>query len=126
MGYYPQESLYKPYKYHGYTVRGTPNCPLIIFLPKHLQKLIYKNFPRHFVLCHGLGLDLEPRVDRADKRQLTLDLSESVEGHFTLKTQELLYLDVVDLGELLNNSVFWCWMIFDAFKLSAQLCFLDE
>ena len=26
--YYPQESLYKPYKYHGYTVRGTPNCPL--------------------------------------------------------------------------------------------------
>ena len=29
MGYYPQESLYKPYKYHGYTyVRGTPNCPL--------------------------------------------------------------------------------------------------
>ena len=22
------ESLYKPYKYHGYTVRGTPNCPL--------------------------------------------------------------------------------------------------
>ena len=27
MGYYPQESLYKPYKYHGYTVRGTPNCP---------------------------------------------------------------------------------------------------
>ena len=29
MGYYPQESLYKPYKYHGYTVRGTPNCPLI-------------------------------------------------------------------------------------------------
>ncbi len=31
MGYYPQESLYKPYKYHGYTVRGTPNCPLIVF-----------------------------------------------------------------------------------------------
>ena len=30
MGYYPQESLYKPYKYHGYTVRGTSNCPLII------------------------------------------------------------------------------------------------
>ena len=30
MGYYPQESLYKPYKYHGYTVRGTPNCPLIL------------------------------------------------------------------------------------------------
>ena len=29
MGYYPQESLYKPYKYHGYTVWGTPNCPLI-------------------------------------------------------------------------------------------------
>ena len=29
MGYYPQESLYMPYKYHGYTVRGTPNCPLI-------------------------------------------------------------------------------------------------
>ncbi len=29
MGYYPQESLYKPYKYHVYTVRGTPNCPLI-------------------------------------------------------------------------------------------------
>ncbi len=29
---YPyQESLYKPYKYHGYTVRGTPNCPLIVF-----------------------------------------------------------------------------------------------
>ena len=28
MGYYPQESLYKPYKYHGYTVRGTSNCPL--------------------------------------------------------------------------------------------------
>ena len=29
MGYYSQESLYKPYKYHGYTnVRGTPNCPL--------------------------------------------------------------------------------------------------
>ena len=28
MGYYPQESLYKPYKYDGYTVRGTPNCPL--------------------------------------------------------------------------------------------------
>ena len=28
MGYYPQESLYKPYKYHGYTVRGPPNCPL--------------------------------------------------------------------------------------------------
>ena len=28
MGYYPQESLYKPYKYHGYAVRGTPNCPL--------------------------------------------------------------------------------------------------
>ena len=28
MGYYPQESLYKPYKDHGYTVRGTPNCPL--------------------------------------------------------------------------------------------------
>ena len=23
MGYYPQESLYKPYKYHGYTVMGT-------------------------------------------------------------------------------------------------------
>ena len=31
MGYYPQESLYKPYKYHGYTVRGTPNCPLSIY-----------------------------------------------------------------------------------------------
>ena len=31
MGYYPQESLYKPYKYHGYTVRGTPNCPLNIW-----------------------------------------------------------------------------------------------
>ena len=30
MGYYPQESLYKPYKYHGYTVRGTPNCPLTV------------------------------------------------------------------------------------------------
>ena len=31
MGYNPQESLH--YKYHGYTVRGTPNCPLIfIFL----------------------------------------------------------------------------------------------
>ena len=29
MGYYPQESLYNSYKYHGYTVRGTPNCPLI-------------------------------------------------------------------------------------------------
>ena len=29
ISYYPQESLYKPYKYHGYTVRGTPNCPLI-------------------------------------------------------------------------------------------------
>ena len=28
MVYNPQESLYKPYKYHGYTVRGTPNCPL--------------------------------------------------------------------------------------------------
>ena len=30
MGYYvlSQESLYKFYKYHGYTVRGTPNCPL--------------------------------------------------------------------------------------------------
>ena len=38
MGYYPQESLYKPYKYHGYTVRGTPNCPLIpgfIIIPIH-------------------------------------------------------------------------------------------
>ena len=22
-------ALYKPDKYHGYTVRGTPNCPLI-------------------------------------------------------------------------------------------------
>ena len=22
------KSQYKPYKYHGYTVRGTPNCPL--------------------------------------------------------------------------------------------------
>ena len=32
MGYYPQESLYKPYKYHGYTVRGTLNCPLNIGL----------------------------------------------------------------------------------------------
>ena len=32
MGYYPQESLYKPSKYHGYTVRGTPNCPLILWL----------------------------------------------------------------------------------------------
>ena len=30
MGYYPEESLYKPYKYHGYTVRGTPNCPLTL------------------------------------------------------------------------------------------------
>ena len=30
MGYYHQESLYKPYKYHGYTVRGTPHCPLTV------------------------------------------------------------------------------------------------
>ena len=36
MGYYPQESLYKPYKYHGYTVRGTPNCPLIDIHPGKL------------------------------------------------------------------------------------------
>ena len=39
MGYYPQESLYiyKPYKYHGYTVRGTPNCPLNGQQKSHLQ-----------------------------------------------------------------------------------------
>ena len=41
MGYYPQESLYKPYKYHGYTVRGTPNCPLITtFYANQKQPLI--------------------------------------------------------------------------------------
>ena len=36
-GLLSQESLYKPYKYHGYTVRGTPNCPLnnvVYTLPK--------------------------------------------------------------------------------------------
>ena len=32
MGYYPQESLYKPYKYHGYTVRGTHNCPFYVYV----------------------------------------------------------------------------------------------
>ena len=26
----PRMPIYKPYKYHGYTVRGTPNCPLIL------------------------------------------------------------------------------------------------
>ena len=30
MGYYPQESLYKPYKYHGYTVRGYTQLSLDI------------------------------------------------------------------------------------------------
>ena len=32
MGYNPQESLENTTntKYHGYTVRGTPNCPLIV------------------------------------------------------------------------------------------------
>ena len=39
MVYYPQESLYKPYKYHGYTVRGTPNCPLIITI--YIYNTIY-------------------------------------------------------------------------------------
>ena len=37
MGYYPQESLYKPYKYHGFIllgVHGTPNCPLKVDIPK--------------------------------------------------------------------------------------------
>ena len=26
----PRIPIYKPYKYHGYTVRGTPNFPLIL------------------------------------------------------------------------------------------------
>ena len=46
MAYYPQESLYKPYKYHGYTVRGTPNCPLnqaCDIQTKYIQK-IYQVF----------------------------------------------------------------------------------
>ncbi len=41
MGYYPQESLYKPYKNHGYTVRGTPNCPLIT--SKRVKSSFYLN-----------------------------------------------------------------------------------
>ena len=43
MGYYPQESLYKPYKYHGYTVRGTPNCALIIAMIDWIKSAL-KNF----------------------------------------------------------------------------------
>ena len=52
MGYYPQESLYKPYKYHGYTVRGTHNCPLIkaavtlslvFFVGRTPPKMVSKN-----------------------------------------------------------------------------------
>ena len=46
MGYYPQESLYKPYKYHGYTVRGTPNCPLTFPFLKTLRKTLRCNSPR--------------------------------------------------------------------------------
>ena len=34
------KSLYMPYKYHGYTVRGTPNCPLIQgFFWDHFMKV---------------------------------------------------------------------------------------
>ena len=54
MGYYPQESLYKPYKYHGYTVRGTPNCPLIqddMFSPTQV--------PSGWGGCRGLTVTLK-------------------------------------------------------------------
>ena len=36
------KSLYKPYKYHGYTVRGTPDCPLTFASPKtyHWAKVV--------------------------------------------------------------------------------------
>ncbi len=53
MGYYPQESLYKPYMYHGYTVRGTPNCPLI--QPEMIKLSIHRvkkyEFKKPFVMA---------------------------------------------------------------------------
>ena len=42
MGNNPQESLentINTYKYHGYTVRGTPNCPLKCYLPQNAMGL---------------------------------------------------------------------------------------
>ena len=31
--------IFSPYKYHGYTVRGTPNCPLIVVLLDQIDLL---------------------------------------------------------------------------------------
>ena len=40
MGYYPQESLYKPYKYHGYTVTGTVVSHTAIFVDDNMVATI--------------------------------------------------------------------------------------
>ena len=73
MGYYPQESLYKPYKYHGYTVRGTPNCPLI-----QCSSTVPTLFGLHFQLVTPIspGFSDEPLVqDRIGWLAVLLSLS---------------------------------------------------
>ena len=70
MGYYPQESLYKPYKYHGYTVRGTPNCPL-----KQVKLQFLLNLPKSarnvFSLVAELFLALTLHFSLMDKNGVT-------------------------------------------------------
>ena len=72
MGYYPQESLYKPYKYHGYTVGGTPNCPLKytnlnpLNIPWFFSRTIFFWCPKNvFGVDQHLGFEqahVEPKI----------------------------------------------------------------
>ena len=89
MGYYPQESLYKHYKYHGYTVRGTPNCPLIhIFDFQDQDVFIFCRPGMWICLCvlfQGKGEEKIVKIDflrRICKAGVPIHVKNGVNGSF--------------------------------------------
>ena len=50
--------IFSPYKYHGYTVRGTPNCPLILNISTssfHIKAFDLLNKESQFGKPHETG-----------------------------------------------------------------------
>ena len=80
MGYYPQESLYKPYKYHGYTVRGTPICQLLSILAGSIASADGQSITMHLGVADLLDTGIHPfppfSLGRSKKKT-----SKKPEGH---------------------------------------------
>ena len=111
MGYYPQESLYKPYKYHGYTVRGTPHCPLIFVST-------FEGLPNtRYVFSHGGRFSFFQRLLRVKVLGGSSHLVNLIAGvvytHYK-DSQKKVGMNIIQYKELIDPSTY------DSYALGIQ------